>query len=65
MLEKLKDELSKLRTSRVDPALYENIQVVIDREGAKVSLRDIAHVVAKGRSVVVGVYEEDVSLPLP
>ncbi|KAH0609060.1 uncharacterized protein H6S33_001288 [Morchella sextelata] len=59
VLEKLKDELSKLRTSRVDPALYENIQVVVDREGAKVSLRDIAHVVAKGRSVVVGVYEED------
>ncbi|KAI5847293.1 ribosome recycling factor-domain-containing protein [Morchella snyderi] len=59
VLEKLKDDLSKLRTSRVDPALYEGIQVPVDREGTKVSLRDIAHVVAKGRSVVVGVYEED------
>lgn len=61
IIEKLKDDLSKLRTSRVDPSLFEGVTVIMDKTtNETVLLKDIAHVVVKGRNLSVGVYEADV-----
>ncbi|CAZ84566.1 unnamed protein product [Tuber melanosporum] len=58
-IDKLRTDIAKLRAGgRNDPATLENIQVVLDRStGASASLRDIAHVLPKGRSFVVSVYD--------
>ncbi|CUS07348.1 unnamed protein product [Tuber aestivum] len=58
-IDKLKTDIAKLRAGgRNDPGILENIQVVLDKSnGASASLRDIAHVLPKGRSLVVSVYE--------
>lgn len=62
-IDKLKTDITKLRAGgRNDPSTLESIQVVLDKStGASASLRDIAHVLPKGRSLVVNVYEAAVS----
>lgn len=61
IIEKLKDDLSKLRTSRTDPSQFEGMTVSLDKATNESSLlRDIAHVVVKGRNISVGVYEATV-----
>lgn len=61
IIEKLKDDLSKLRTSRVDPNQFEGVTVMMDKAANEtVLLKDIAHVVVKGRNLSVGVYEAGV-----
>ncbi|KAG0635626.1 ribosome recycling factor-domain-containing protein [Tuber brumale] len=58
-IDKLKTDIAKLRAAgRNDPTTLENVQVVLDKAtGASASLRDIAHVLPKGRSFVVSVYD--------
>lgn len=64
IIEKLKDDLSKLRTSRVDPNQFEGVTVIMDKVANEtVLLKDIAHVVVKGRNLSVGVYEAAVCFP--
>lgn len=64
-LEKLKNDLSKLRTGgRFNPEVLENLRVVLSKDGAKERLGDLAQVLPKGgRSLSVLVGEKDVSLP--
>jgi hypothetical protein len=59
---RLKDELSKLRVSgKADPGILENLDVVVDKNAhTKMKLKDLAHVVTKGRALVINVYEEGV-----
>lgn len=64
IIEKLKDDLSKLRTSRVDPSQFEGVTVIMDKDaGGEVLLKEIAHVVVKGRNLSIGVYEAAVCSP--
>ncbi|KAI5846873.1 ribosome recycling factor-domain-containing protein [Tricharina praecox] len=56
--DRLKDDLSKLRAGRADPSILEGLDVVVDKaQGDAVPLRDVAHVVTKGRGLAVTVYE--------
>ncbi|RPA89345.1 ribosome recycling factor [Choiromyces venosus 120613-1] len=56
---KLKSDIVKLRAGgRNEPGVLEGLQVTLDKStGATASLRDIAHVLARGRILVVSVYE--------
>lgn len=63
-IERLKDDLSKLRAGgRFNPEVLENLRVAPDKTAAtkKVKLSDLAQVVPKGRTVQVMVGEKDVS----
>jgi len=56
--DKLKEDLSKLRTGRADPGILEALEVVVDKSmHTAVLLKDVAHVVTKGRALAVTVYE--------
>jgi ribosome recycling factor len=56
--DKLKEDLSKLRTGRADPGILEALEVVVDKSThTAVLLKDVAHVVTKGRALAVTVYE--------
>lgn len=62
--DRLKDDLSKLRAGRADPSILEGLDVVVDKaQGDAVPLRDVAHVVTKGRGLAVTVYEAAVCAP--
>lgn len=65
LIDKLKTDITKLRAGvRNDSSVLESIQVVLNKStGASASLQDIAHVLPKGRSLVVNVYEAAVSTP--
>ncbi|KAL7270578.1 ribosome-recycling factor [Rhizina undulata] len=55
---RLKDELSKLRGGRADPGVFEALEVVLDKGSTEKSLlKDVAHVVPKGRALAITVYE--------
>ncbi|PWW73340.1 ribosome recycling factor [Tuber magnatum] len=58
-IDKLKADIAKLRArGRNEPGILENLQVVLDKStGASASLRDIAHVLPKGRTLIVNVHE--------
>lgn len=61
IIEKLKDDLSKLRVGRADLSPFEGVIVIMDKTTNETALlKDIAHVVVKGRNLSVGVYEADV-----
>lgn len=60
LTERLRDELSKLRAGRADPSIFEILK--IKNFDGTVLLRDIAHVVPKGRALAVTVYETTVRL---
>jgi ribosome recycling factor len=66
-IEKLKNDLSKLRTGgRFNPEILENVRVHLNKESkASERLGDLAQVLPKGgRSVMVLVGEKDVSISL-
>lgn len=65
-LEKLKNDLSKLRAGgRFNPEVVENLRVQPDKSTEKtVKLSDVAQVIPKGRTVQVLVGEKDVSIPM-
>ena len=61
--DRLKNDLSKLRSGQADPAMLEGLSVVVDRaSGSSVPMRDVAHVVARGRALAVTAYEAAVRL---
>ena len=61
--DRLKNDLSKLRAGQADPATLEGLSVVVDRaSGSSVPIRDVAHVVARGRALAVTAYEAAVRL---
>lgn len=50
----------------MDPSQFEGITVIMDKTANETALlKDIAHVVVKGRNLSVGVYEADVCAHLP
>lgn len=52
------EDLQKLKAGRANPALLENLDVVLEKgDKKKTKLKDLAHVVAKGRGLAVTVYE--------
>jgi len=58
LTDRLKDDLSKLRAGRAEPSILEELRVVVDKaKGDTVPLKDVAHVVTKGRGLAVTVYE--------
>ncbi|KAF8543464.1 ribosome recycling factor-domain-containing protein [Trichophaea hybrida] len=58
IMDKLKDDLSKLRAGQADPGLLEGLSVVLDKaQGTTAPLKDVAHVVTRGRGLAVTVYE--------
>ena len=62
VFDRTKDDLSKLRAGRADPALLEGLAVMLDKAaGVSAPLREVAHVVTKGRGLAVTVYETAVS----
>lgn len=64
VLEKLKNDLSKLRAGgRFNPDVVENLRVQPDKSADQtVKLSDVAQVIPKGRTVQVLVGEKDVSI---
>lgn len=64
-LEKLKNDLSKLRAGgRFNPEVMENLRVQPDKNSDQtVRLSDVAQVIPKGRTVQVLVGEKDVRIP--
>lgn len=62
-LEKLKNDLSKLRTGgRFNPEILENVRVHLTKDSkATERLGDLAQVLPKGRSVMLLVGEKEVS----
>lgn len=55
---KLTEDLSKLRAGRAEPSILENLDVIVDKaDGKKTPLKELAHVVTKGRALAVSVYE--------
>jgi ribosome recycling factor len=62
-MDKLKDDLSKLRAGQADPGLLEGLSVVVDKAaGTTAPLKDVAHVVTRGRGLAVTVYEATVRI---
>jgi ribosome recycling factor len=58
----MREELSKLRAGHAEPKLLEGLTVQLDKAaGSSAPLRDVAHVVSKGRGLAVTVYEAAVS----
>ncbi|KAA8894263.1 ribosome recycling factor-domain-containing protein [Sphaerosporella brunnea] len=56
--DRLRDDLAKLRAGRAEPSLLEGLPVTLDKAaGSSAPLRDVAHVVSKGRGLAVTVYE--------
>ncbi|KAI5798928.1 ribosome recycling factor domain-containing protein, partial [Geopyxis carbonaria] len=56
--ERLQEDLAKLRAGSTDPSVLGKLDVVIDKAAhTVVQLREVAHVVTKGRALAVTVYE--------
>ncbi|TGZ83385.1 ribosome recycling factor [Ascodesmis nigricans] len=57
-VDRLSEELQKLKAGRADPSFLENLEVLLDKTtNDKAMVKDIAHVVVKGRGLAVTVYE--------
>lgn len=60
----LKENLATLKTSEGNPKLLENVKVLIDKNAkTEALLKEVGHVVTKGRALAVTVYEAEVRFP--